>query len=64
MMPVERVRERGQGECGLTFSPARGVVCSKRGDIREVSAENKKTDFFTGSEFIPTTILHPKEKSR
>jgi hypothetical protein len=53
MMSVERVRERGRGECGLTFSPARGVVCSKRGGIREVSAENKKTNFFTGSESQP-----------
>ena len=50
MMSVKRVRERGRGECGLTFSPARGVVCSKRGGIREVSAEDKKTNFFTGSE--------------
>jgi uncharacterized protein DUF6883 len=49
-MSVERLRERGRGECGLTFSPARGVVCSKRGGIREVSVENKKTNFFTASE--------------
>jgi hypothetical protein len=45
MMSVKRVRECGRGECGLTFSPARGIVCSKRGGIREVSAEDKKTNF-------------------
>ncbi len=50
MMSVERARERGRGECDPGQPLPQVSSAAKAGGIRQVSAEDEKTDFFTGSQ--------------